>query len=210
MIVETPQVTAKVREFIYCSTCTFSFFLSALFCFCRQSSVLVRYLQKLQTSLWNYWSLKSTWTGREAAIEAHKKSDGRFRCRQRHYREHAVGRNSADISVLHSAPQRRELRPQIPMRQVPGIWHVLLLIYMNTNCPSLPVQVHICIFSVHMRARRWKRKSKEDFLPVLYAHTPYHPFDFCSRSQSSQNHSVFCIMSHQELQIFRQIFILWC
>lgn len=48
-------------------------------------------------------------------------SDGQLKCR--HYREHAVGRNSADVPVLRPALQRCELLSHIPMRQVRGIWH---------------------------------------------------------------------------------------
>lgn len=64
----------------------------------------------------NNWSFKSTWRKR-------KQLDGGLRCR--HHREHAVGRNTADNSVLHCALRRRELWSHIPapVKQVRGIWH---------------------------------------------------------------------------------------
>lgn len=49
-----------------------------------------------------------------------------------------LGRNSADISVLHSALQRCELWSHIPMRQVRGIWHARRASHsggiLNTHC----------------------------------------------------------------------------
>lgn len=73
-------------------------FLSAQFCGAT-SGVLVELLVIKEYMEWK---------------EANEKCHCRLWCR--HYREHAVGRNSADISVLHSALQRRELWSHTPMR----------------------------------------------------------------------------------------------
>lgn len=70
-------------------------------------------------------------------------SDGQLRCR--HYREHAFGRNSADVPVLRPALQRRELWSHIPTRQVRGIWHTSHVPSYTQNTKYPPVQIHVLV-----------------------------------------------------------------
>lgn len=122
--------------------------------------------------------------------EANEWTDGRLGCR--HYRERAVGRNSADISVLHSALRRRELWSHIPVRQVRGIWHTRRASRYTQNTKYLPspVQKHVCVYCTCAAKRKREEKKQRK--------------GFCVSSSSVRfvfTVRMTCLMSHLQLQI---------